>query len=234
MAMDQKFKVSPAKFDLLESSELAIAHWNKTPLNTPPDERYAIYPWLRPAAEFDRHRGERVLEIGCGAGADLEQFVLGGAIATGVDVTPAHVQLARERLKGRAEIIQSDATTLPFPDESFDYIYSHGVLHHIETPRKVVEEIFRVLRPGGRFNVMVYARWSFQNLENILRLRSRRNLYVENSRDPVHIDYYSTLSLKRLFAPASLAVEKYECARAPFLQRWLGWFLVAKGIKPGG
>lgn len=233
--MDQNLKVSPAKFDeVLPSSELAIAHWNKTPLNTSPDERYTIYPWLRRAAEFDQHAGQRILEIGCGAGADLEQFVLGGAIATGVDVTPAHVQLARERLKGRAEIVHSDATVLPFADESFDYIYSHGVLHHIEQPRRVVEEIFRVLRPGGRFNVMVYARWSLNTLQLKLRFGRKWDLYVENSRDPVHIDLYSGRNLRRLFSPATLTIDKYECAQAPFLQRWLGWFIVAKGVRPEG
>jgi SAM-dependent methyltransferase len=216
----------------LKSSELAIAHWDKTPLNTPSQQRYVIYPWLPEAAEFRKHAGERVLEIGCGAGADLEQFVLGGAIASAVDITPAHVQLARERLGGRASIHLAEATALPFPDQSFDYVYSHGVLHHIERPRRVVEEIFRVLRPGGRFNVMVYAKWSFHRLHLMLRFGNRWNLYVENSRDPVHIDYYSKRSLGSLFAPATLNITKCELAPAPFLQGWLGWFLVAKGQKP--
>jgi SAM-dependent methyltransferase len=216
----------------LHSSELASAHWNKTPLNTPSDQRYAIYPWLRDAAEFDRHAGEHVLEIGCGAGADLEQFVLGGAIASAVDITPAHIQLARERLRSRAQIYEAEATALPFADASFDYVYSHGVLHHIEQPRRVVEEIFRVLRPEGRFNVMVYARWSLNTVKLMLRFGSRWNLYVENSRDPVHIDLYSKRALRRLFFPAPLKITKYECAQVPLLERSLGWFLVAKGEKP--
>ena len=224
--------IEHARQTQLDSSELASAHWGKTPLNTPSEDRYRIYPWLRGAAEFDKHAGERVLEIGCGAGADLEQFVLGGAIASAVDITPAHVQLARERLKGRAQIYQAEGTALPFPDGSFDYVYSHGVLHHIEQPRKVVQEIYRVLKPGGRFNIMVYAWWSFHRIQLMLRLGAKWRLYVENSRDPVHIDFYSKRSLRGLFAPAALTIEKYELAQAPFLERWLGWFLVAKGTKP--
>lgn len=216
----------------LLSSELAIAHWDKTPLNVPVDQRYAIYPWLREAAEFKKHAGERILEIGCGAGADLEQFVLGGAIASAVDITPAHLELARKRLNGRAQIHQAEATALPFPDGSFDYVYSHGVLHHIERPRKVVEEIFRVLRPSGKFNVMVYAKYSVQTLALLVKYGRKWNLHVENSLDPVHIDLYSKRSMRRLFHPAALTFEKYECARAPILARQLGWFLVAKGEKP--
>jgi ubiquinone/menaquinone biosynthesis C-methylase UbiE len=216
----------------LQSSEQAIAHWDKTPLNVPVDQRYATYPWLREAAEFEKHAGERVLEIGCGAGADLEQFVLAGAIASAVDITPAHLELARERLKGRAQIRQAEATALPFPDNSFDYVYSHGVLHHVEQARKVVEEIFRVLRPGGRFNVMVYAKYSVETLALLVKHGHKWKLHVENSLDPVHIDLYSRRSLRRLFHPAALTFKKYECARAPFLARQLGWFLVAKGEKP--
>src|SRR5260370_26008399 len=100
----------------LKSSELAIAHWDKTPLNTPSQQRYVIYPCLPEAAEFRKHAGERVLEIGCRAGADLEQFVLGGAIASAVDITPAHVQLARQRPSGRANTHLAEATAFPFPD----------------------------------------------------------------------------------------------------------------------
>jgi SAM-dependent methyltransferase len=215
----------------LQSSELAVAHWDKTPLNVSSAERYALYPWLPEVAEFGKHAGHHVLEIGCGAGADLEQFVLGGAKATGVDITPAHIQLAQQRLHGRATVLFADAAALPFADASFDYIYSHGVLHHIERPRRVVEEVFRVLRPAGRFNFMVYARWSFDRFKTMVRYGRQWNLHIENSRDPVHIAYYTKRELRRLFTPASLSIEKYELARMPFLQSWLGWFLVAKGQK---
>src|SRR3989442_15462321 len=155
----------------MESSaaDLAIRHWDTTPLYFSEQERYAIYPWLPNAAEFRRHRGERVLEVGCGTGSDLLQFAKHGAIATGVDITPAHLELARQRVGHLATIVEGDGRHLPFPDASFDYVYSHGVLHHSDEPRKMVEEIYRVLRPGGRFNIHVYALISYFALWTALR-----------------------------------------------------------------
>jgi SAM-dependent methyltransferase len=214
------------------TSQLTIEHWNNTPLWLPEEERYGIYPWLYEAAEFRHHRGERVLEIGCGTGCDLLQFAKHGAHASGIDVTPEHLRLARERLAGRAEIREGDATNIPFAAATFDYVYSHGVLHHIDQPRRVVEEIFRVLRPGGRFNVHVYAFWSCAHLVYRLKYGRVWKRHIENSRDPVHIDLYRARELSELFAPAIITTEKYECRYWRRLEPMLGWYLVAKGTAP--
>ena len=83
---------------MLDAAELAQSHWNETPLYLSEQERYSTYPWLCEAAEFKTHGGERVLEIGCGTGADLLQFAKYGAVAVGIDLTAKHVELARERV----------------------------------------------------------------------------------------------------------------------------------------
>src|SRR6267142_4219094 len=103
------------------AGELAQRHWNETPLYLKESERYSVYPWLYEAAEFRKHAGERVLEIGCGTGCDLLQFAKHGAIATGIDITDRHLELAANRLEGRAQLLKADARKLPFPDGSFDY-----------------------------------------------------------------------------------------------------------------
>jgi SAM-dependent methyltransferase len=216
----------------MSSSKLAIDHWNKTPLFISEEERYSLYPWLYEAAEFRAHAGHRVLEIGCGTGCDLLQFAKHGADAVGVDITPEHLRLARERVGGKAEVREANAAKLPFPDHEFDYVYSHGVLHHIDNPRPVVEEIFRVLKPGGRFNIQVYALFSYFIVARIIRHGKNWRLYFENSRDPVHIDFYTARRLRRLFAPAEVTVEKFCCPPAPSLESLAGFFLVAKGQKP--
>ena len=97
-----------------------------------------------------------------------------------------------------ATVVRGDGRNLPFPDASFDYVYSHGVLHHSDEPQQVVQEIFRVLRPGGRFNIHVYALISYFTLWTMLRQGWHWKLYIENSRDPVHIDLNTGRSLTEI------------------------------------
>jgi SAM-dependent methyltransferase len=126
------------------------------------------------AADFQSSTGKRVLEIGCGLGTDGAQFAQAGADYTGVDLTEAAVELARKRfelfgLPGKLRT--ADAEQLDFPDESFDVVYSHGVLHHTPDITAAVREIHRVLRPGGKAKVMLYHRDSYNYRINISIIR---------------------------------------------------------------
>jgi ubiquinone/menaquinone biosynthesis C-methylase UbiE len=126
------------------------------------------------AADFVGARGLKVLEIGCGLGTDGAQFAGAGADYTGVDLTEAAVELARKRFEmfGIAGKFQTaDAEQLEFSDETFDIVYSHGVLHHTPETGKAIREIHRVLRPGGRAIVMLYHRDSYNYRINISLLR---------------------------------------------------------------
>lgn len=222
----------PSSIEFSPARQLAIAHWDETPLFLPERERYERYPWLYDAAEFTQHRAERVLEVGCGTGSDLLQFAKHGADACGIDVTPAHLRLARERVGNLARVEFGDATQIPFEDGSFDFVYSMGVLHHIDRPDQVAREILRVLRPGGSFKVFVYNRWSHVPLILMLRHGWNWKVWIENSRAPVHIDFHSKAMLRRFFSPAPLRFEKYECIYALRLAPYIGWFLAARGTKP--
>lgn len=124
-------------------------------------ERYALEPYIPEFAQFGRFRGQRVLEIGVGAGTDFVQWVRAGAHATGVDLTHRGVELTRERLalEGRsADVRQANAESLPFADASFDHVYSWGVLHHSPNTPRAIAEVHRVLRPGGTATIMIYNR----------------------------------------------------------------------------
>ena len=126
------------------------------------------------AAGFENAGEKRVLEIGCGLGTDGAQFAKAGADYTGVDLTQAAIDLARRRfqvfnLSGEFRI--ADAEKLDFADDSFDIVYSHGVLHHTPDTAQAISEVHRVLRPGGNALVMLYHRDSYNYRINIGMLR---------------------------------------------------------------
>jgi SAM-dependent methyltransferase len=138
------------------------------------EHRYTKEWHIPKAADFASARGLKILEIGCGLGTDGAQFSKAGANYTGVDLTDAAVDLARRRfqlfdLPGCFQT--GDAEHLDFPDEDFDLVYSHGVLHHTPDTAQAIREIHRVLRPGGRAVVMLYHRDSYNYRINISLLR---------------------------------------------------------------
>src|SRR5438105_5243035 len=126
------------------------------------------------AANFAATRGLKVLEIGCGMGTDGAQFAKASADYTGIDLTEAAIELAHKRfalshLNGEFRV--SDAEDLDFDSESFDLVYSHGVLHHTPDIEAAVREIHRVLKPGGQAIVMLYHRGSYNYRIGIRVLR---------------------------------------------------------------
>ena len=136
--------------------------------------RYAKEWHIPEAADFAGAHGLRVLEIGCGMGTDGAQFAAAGADYTGIDLTEAAIDLARKRfaasgLKGEFRV--ADAEKLDFADESFDVVYSHGVLHHTPDTEGAIREIHRVLKTGGRAMVMLYHRGSYNYRIGIRVLR---------------------------------------------------------------
>lgn len=138
------------------------------------EHRYTKEWHIPAAAGFAETKGLRVLEIGCGLGTDGAQFARAGADYTGIDLTDAAVELARKRfelfnLPGSFQ--KDDAEKLSFGNETFDLVYSHGVLHHTPDIDSAIREIHRVLRPGGRAEVMLYHRNSYNYRVNISMLR---------------------------------------------------------------
>jgi ubiquinone/menaquinone biosynthesis C-methylase UbiE len=120
-------------------------------------------PWMSDALDYRGAAGLAVLDVGCGQGIDVARYAMAGATSTGIDLTPRHVELARDHLAAmglNADIVPGDAETLPFPDASFDRVSSNGVLHHTPDLPAALAEIRRVLRPGGEARIIVYNRSS--------------------------------------------------------------------------
>jgi SAM-dependent methyltransferase len=119
--------------------------------------------------------GRQVLEIGLGQGAESERLIRRGARWSGVDLTAESVARVQTRLTLRdlphEALRQASVLDLPFADDSFDLVFSHGVLHHVPDVRQAQREIHRVLRPGGELVIMMYARWSLNYLVSIAVVR---------------------------------------------------------------
>jgi SAM-dependent methyltransferase len=136
--------------------------------------RYELEPHIPELVQFDRWAERDVLEAGCGIATDGMRFVRAGARYTGVDFSPTALELAQRRLRlegGEARFVEGSVTDLPFPDASFDLVYSNGVIHHVPDTRRAIDEFHRVLRPGGRAIVMVYHRDSLNFRISIMTLR---------------------------------------------------------------
>jgi len=112
-----------------------------------------------------------VLEVGLGLGADSEQIIKRGGRWTGVDLTAESVDRVRTRLQLRKlpydRLVQASVLELPFPENSFDVVFSHGVLHHVPEIGQAQRELARVLRPGGELVIMLYAKYSLNYLVSI-------------------------------------------------------------------
>lgn len=127
------------------------------------EERYALEPYIEGFARFAESRDRDVLEIGVGLGADHQRFAQAGARLTGIDLTDRAIEHTQRRfdLFGlNSDLRVGDAESLPFANDSFDVVYSWGVLHHSPNTPRAIEEVWRVLRRGGAARVMIYHKYS--------------------------------------------------------------------------
>jgi SAM-dependent methyltransferase len=124
--------------------------------------------------DFDGYRGQRVLEVGCGAGVDLVRFARGGARVVGVDLARSAIDLARANFNQQGlsgEWLVANGEALPFRPDLFDLVYAHGVVQYTAEPARLVEECRRVLKPGGMAIFQVYNRVSWLNaLSKIMKV----------------------------------------------------------------
>jgi len=224
--------------------------------------RYGEYgPWMPKVMEFDRHRGAKVLEIGGGLGTDLSQFARNGALVTDFDLAAGHLELARENFKLRnlpCEFLHGDAENLPFPDNTFDVVYSNGVIHHTPNTERVIGQIHRVLKPGGKAIIMVYAENSWHYWASIVGRYGLRNGMLErnsvgdmmsqlvemtaNDARPL-VKVYTAKRLRamfRAFHDISIVKRQLTPGEVPLLlkpvpiaalERLWGWNLIIKGVK---
>jgi len=131
--------------------------------------KYFVEPHIPGFAQFDRWRGKKVLEIGCGIGTDTINFASSGAHVSAVDLSEKSMELARTRasvfgLQDHIRFYSGNAEELSrfVPAEPYDLIYSFGVIHHTPHPDVVLDQLRQYTRPGTTIKIMVYHRRSYK------------------------------------------------------------------------
>jgi ubiquinone/menaquinone biosynthesis C-methylase UbiE len=219
-------------------------------------QRYSGDDFMPEVVGFDQWKGKKVLEVGCGLGTDLLQFARGGAEVYAVDLTEKAAALARKRLglygfEGSVSI--SDSESLPFPADSFDLVYSWGVIHHTPNTEAAAREIMRVCKPGGQVLVMLYHRrsvlafqaWLFYGFLRGRPFQSATRIIAERVESP-GTKVYTPKEARSLFIGLESIqirriVTRYDLriGRRTFLPSWVrrivpscfGWFMVVGGAK---
>lgn len=221
--------------------------------------RYSLQDYMHSTFKFDSFVGKLVLDLGCGAGIDSAEFARNGASVVSTDFTRTATKSTQSLLKEAnltAQVIQADATYLPFESEAFDCVYSFGVLHHIPDVEKAVVEINRVLKPGGQIMVMLYNKDSLLYGYSIAYLRGIRegllekltmdkilSRYSERKEDNPYTRVYTKAEAGALFSQyfKSCSVEvHYNVIDLPEQRKVkvnlpndyeLGWHLIVKAVK---
>ena len=220
--------------------------------------RYRVEAWVHEYALFTQWHGKDVLEIGSGAGTDALQFCKAGARYTGIDLTEAGIKHTRERLErlGFAPQLKAmSAHELDFPENSFDLVFSWGVLHHSPYTEEIIEKMYRVLRPGGKFVVLLYNTHSWVVYKTLIKhgllrmnlikygytgMMSRHTEAADNM-NPLTKTYTRT-QCKELFKQfnavnVSTRISRADRRNLPFISDFsfggrIGWHNIVTGFKP--
>jgi len=143
--------------------------------------KYFIEPHIPGFAEFERWRGKKVLEIGCGIGTDTMNFARAGASVTAVDLSAESLKLAKKRaevfgLSDRIMFFEANAERLSdfIEPERYDLVYSFGVIHHSPEPEKIISQIrSNFVSQGSTLKLMVYHRRSWKVFWMLLQERMK-------------------------------------------------------------
>lgn len=204
--------------------------------------RERLVPFVEDFVEFQRWRDKQVLEVGCGLGSDLCEFARAGACVTGIDLSTKSAALARKRLQVYnllGDAFEADAERLPFREETFDLVYSFGVLHHTPRISQAIREIHRVLKLNGEIRIMLYHRWSIVAVQMYLRfglfagrpLRSLADIFASCHESP-GTRCFSMAEVKQMFAifrdvSIQRVITSYDLryGRGRYLPPWVGKFI---------
>jgi len=136
--------------------------------------KYFVEPHIPKFAQFERWKGKKVLEIGCGIGTDSINFVRAGADLTAVELSEKSLEICKKRfavyrLKAKFYLGNAEELSSFLPLEKYDLIYSFGVIHHTPHPEKVFEEIKKYCHSKTEIRIMLYSKYSWKVFWIILK-----------------------------------------------------------------
>ena len=215
--------------------------------------RFDKLRYLPRVVDFNAYKGKRLLEVGCGVGIDLIRFSRDGAVVTGVDLAEKAIELARKNFElngigGSLRVMNGEH--LEFQDSSFDVVYAHGVIQYTADAQRMIDEIYRVVKPGGEAIMMVYNKYSWLNF-----LSKLMKVELEHEDAPV-LRKYSINEFKKMlnkFSKVEIIPERFpvktrlhhgikaKLYNSIFVElfdvfprsivRPLGWHIMAKAIR---
>ncbi|MBM3245317.1 MAG: class I SAM-dependent methyltransferase [Candidatus Omnitrophica bacterium] len=162
--------------------------------------RYKYDAYIPPLIDSFAKKSSSILEVGCGMGADSRYIARKGSSITSLDLSYDNVHFSLKGmevlgLKGKG--VNADAENLPFKDNSFDTVYSFGVLHHTPDTQKAINEVYRVLKPNGEAVIMLYHKgYAYYAL---LLLHGYKKIFGFYNQDRLMSKYDST-PLSRLYS----------------------------------
>jgi ubiquinone/menaquinone biosynthesis C-methylase UbiE len=227
--------------------------------------RYETYsPWLKDEVKFEQFTGKYILEVGGGLGTDHVQFAKAGAKTFDLDLAKEHLRLSKERFAQNnlsGNFIYGDAELSPFRNNSFDTVYSFGVLHHTPDTQKSIEEVRRVLKPSGEVMIMLYYKHSYfywfslffvkgilkGNLfrMNMSEIMSRFVEYSSSGARPL-VKVYTKKQVRKMFKDFSqIQIKICQLTQGDFpyigkfipvsilnfLSKFIGWNIFIRGVK---
>ena len=167
-----------------KSIETIKEYWNSRPCNLNHSQlekgtkeyfdeveskKHFVEPHILKFADFSNCNNLKVLEIGCGLGTAAVNFIRNGANYTGLELSDESLKLTKQRLdvydlSGELYNINCEEDISFLGLNSFDLIYSFGVIHHSPNPTKIIENVYKLLKPGGVFKLMLYAENSWKKM----------------------------------------------------------------------
>lgn len=205
--------------------------------------RYKLEPeiidFLRPNVAFNG----KGLEIGLGVGSDFVHNVGRGGSWTGLDLTGHSLDIVKKRVGRQTLLVQGDAQKLPFADNSFDYVYTWGVLLCCPNIQQSLDEVGRVLRPGGEFAMMLYHLRSWVAVAAWLRWGWWRRTGLRNAITFMESPGTQAFKIEEVESMlSSFSDAAVEPRHTSWDERWLGplgrlggdrygWFLLCRATK---